>query len=198
MLRRIIRCLIFYAALGVLCFPFGRGLARTEFRPDAFPFASYFWEREGRIYARLRIREWQGLLPDVSRLFPGSVPRKELKGGGKPEERLRLLINESCVAEVTHLVLCVLGLWAIHILPGQGGVTLWLLYVLLGNLPYILIQRYNRPMMMRTLERLMCRKRTDAPPEQAGDEIPWSGEARDTCVSDDSPDSREWEETPER
>ena len=152
-LRRIIRCLIFYAVLGVLCFPFGRGLARTEFRPDAFPFASYFWEREGRIYARLRIREWQGLLPDVSRLFPGSVPRKELKGGEKPEDRLRLLINESCVAEVTHLVLCVLGLWAVHILPGQGGVTLWLLYVLLGNLPYILIQRYNRPMMMRTLER---------------------------------------------
>ncbi len=196
MLRRIARCFFFYGILGLLCFPFGRGLARSEFQPRAFPFAPFSWERGGRIYARLRIREWQGLLPDVSRLFPGLVPRKELKGGDRPQDRLRLLINESCVAELTHLLLCVLGLWAVHILPGKPGVLMWVLYVVFGNLPYIMIQRYNRPMLLKTLERLLARKSARASSEagaaeESGPETP---SFEESSPADPAPDP-EWDKT---
>ena len=52
MFRRILYCLIYYAVLGVFCFPFGRRLARIDFHADAFPFSSRRWERDGKVYDR--------------------------------------------------------------------------------------------------------------------------------------------------
>lgn len=156
--QKILCCLLFYAVMGLLCFPVGRRLSRLSFRADRFPFASRKWERDGRIYAALGIRDWQGAVPDMSRLFPAYMPEKKLDAGRlSDEEHLRVLVNESCVAELVHLLLCVFGLWTLRILPGRAGLTLWQLYVLLGNLPYIVIQRYNRPIMMRTLRRIEAR-----------------------------------------
>ena len=34
-------------------------------------------------------------------------------------------------------------------LPGRGAALAWLVWFLLGNLPFILIQRYNRPRLIR-------------------------------------------------
>ena len=41
------------------------------------------------------------------------------------------------------------GLGALWLWPGWGGVVLWLIWFLLANLPFLLIQRYNRPRLMR-------------------------------------------------
>lgn len=36
---------------------------------------------------------------------------------------------------------------------GRGGVIAVAVYILLGNIPYIIIQRYNRPRLMRLAAR---------------------------------------------
>ncbi len=147
---KLLACVASMAALGVLAFPVGRMYAKISFKADKFPLREYSFERETKIYSRLRVRQWQKLVPDVSRAFPKIVPRKELVD--EPScAKLRIMINETCVSEVTHIMLSVLGIAMMPLWPGTGGVILFAVYVLLGNLPYIIIQRYNRPRLAHLL-----------------------------------------------
>jgi len=61
------------------------------------------------------------------------------------------MIQETCVAEFVHLLLIFLGLGVLRLCPDAWGVILYALYVLLGNLPFVLIQRYNRPRLVHML-----------------------------------------------
>ena len=54
--------------------------------------------------------------------------------------------------------LSLLGLDMLWIWPGAGGITVTVIYILLGNLPFIIIQRYNRPRLQR-LYAMQQRKR---------------------------------------
>lgn len=48
------------------------------------------------------------------------------------------------MAEMIHVLLSLTGLGCLVIWQGIGGVLVTAVYILLGNLPFILIQRYNR------------------------------------------------------
>ena len=50
--------------------------------------------------------------------------------------------------------MALLWLW-----PGVGGIAVYAVYVLLGNVPFIMIQRYNRPRFARLLEAAKARER---------------------------------------
>ena len=82
-----------------------------------------------------------------------TVMRLETLGLSDPAavtaSQVELLVQETCVAEVVHTASILLGLGALWLWPGWGGVVLWLIWFLLANLPFILIQRYNRPRLMR-------------------------------------------------
>lgn len=142
---------VFYLALlGLLCFPLGRLLARISFSTERFPFRSYPMEQNGKLYEKLGIRSWQNKAPDISKLIPGVVPRKEIPK--RPDvQALRSMVNETCVAELTHVLLCAAGLALFWLWPGAGGTILYAVYVLAGNIPFIVIQRYNRPRLLRLL-----------------------------------------------
>ena len=60
----------------------------------------------------------------------------------------------SDLAETVHTMLNIAGLYVLKLWPGLGGVLLYLVYNLLGNLPFIIVQRYNRPRLMKMKERL--------------------------------------------
>lgn len=158
-MNHFIICVIYVALLGLLCFPFGRLLARISFSTERFPFRSYRIEQSGKLYEKLGIRRWQNKAPDISKLIPGIVPRKKIPK--RPDAKtLRSMINETCVAELTHVLLCLAGLGILKIWPGIGGVILYLAYLVLGNIPFILIQRYNRPRLIRLLRAAEERERS--------------------------------------
>lgn len=144
------KCMVYLALVSFACFLVGRLLPAEWFRADCFPFRTFLFEKEGRIYGKLHIRRWQNRLPDMSRILPGSMPPKRLESDYR--EKLPELIRETCVAELIHGILCILGLWCIKKWKGIGG---WILagLNLLGNAAYILIQRYNRPRLVRLLEK---------------------------------------------
>ncbi len=145
-------CAGYAAALGVLSFLAGRALPKTWFRYDRAPFRAFRWERDGRVYLRLGIHRWQNRVPDMSRFFPGLMPAKSM--AALPDQTgLLLMIRETCVAEAVHAFLCALGLYCLWLWPGAGGIAFYLVYALLGNLPFILIQRYNRPRLVHMYER---------------------------------------------
>lgn len=146
------RCLAYIALLGVLSFVLGRVLPKTWFRHERAPFRAFSWEKDGRIYLKLGISHWQNRVPDMSRIFPKLMPPKSLEKLPDQPGLLRM-IRETCVAEAVHVILCVLGLYCLRLWRGAGGVIFYLVYVALGNLPFILIQRYNRPRLVRMYRR---------------------------------------------
>ncbi len=149
----IVSCIVYVAFLGIISFLLGRILPKGWFSPTAFPYKLFKWERNGAIYDCLNIRKWQNLVPDMSKLFKRWMPPKKLNGLPNAEA-IELMLQETCIAEFTHGWLSLAGLACLWLWPGLGGIVVTVLYIFVGNLPYILIQRYNRPRLTKLLNKI--------------------------------------------
>ena len=150
------KCVLYLALSGSLSFLLGRFLPKRWFDGAAFPFHDWPFERQGNLYRRVYIHKWQSHLPDMSRVFRKWMPPKCLSGD-VTSAQVEVMVQETCIAEVIHVILCVTGLAMIWLWPGVGGFLCYLFGALLGNLPFIMVQRFNRPKLLRLME--MLRKR---------------------------------------
>ena len=148
--RKLSRCLIYLGAIGAVLFYIGRLLPGNWFHSDKFPFRCFAFEHGGRIYERVHIRRWKDKVPDMSKILPRVMLPKRLSWGVE-SERVARMIQETCIAELIHIILFVLGFGCVLIWEGWGGWVVALVYNLLGNVPFILIQRYNRPRLRRLM-----------------------------------------------
>ncbi len=148
-------CVLYLALVGVAFRHIGNALPRNRFHAERFPFRAYRWENGGACYLRLGIRWWKDKLPDMSRVCRDMYP-KVVDRAPNADNFVRL-IQESCVAECIHLALIVFSLPVLRIWPGRPGQIIYALYAL-GNLPFIMIQRYNRPRLQHALELLRSRQ----------------------------------------
>lgn len=154
-------CALYLAVTGIAAFLLGRLLPKQWFRGDAFPYRCS--PKEQKLFRALRVKEWQSRVPDMSRILPGLMPAKKL--AAETFSDLPRMIQETCVAELIHTLLSVTGFACLAIWPGLGGIAVTVVYILLGNLPFIIIQRYNRPRLERLLalqQRKQERKDTHA------------------------------------
>ena len=76
------------------------------------------------------------------------------------------MIEETCVAEFIHFLLILLGFYALRLWPGTGGAVFTAVYILLGNLPFLIIQRYNRPRLQKLLAAQQRRSRRNQKEQQ--------------------------------
>ena len=109
------------------------------------------FETGGRWYRRrLRIHRWKDRLPDAGDLFRGGVSKRHVPaydGSG-----LRLFVRETRRAELAHWwALCCGPLFALWNPP--LATALLVAYGVLVNLPFIVVQRYNRARTQLLLER---------------------------------------------
>ncbi len=146
-----LNCGIYLAVMGVVCLFTGRLLPGKLLNPENWYFRCYAFERGGKIYEKLGIKKWQSHVPDMSRVVPWLMPPKNLKGEFK--DRIPTMVRETCNAELNHWITSLVGLGCLWIWPGIGGVIVTLVDILVLNLPFILIQRYNRPRLMRLLKK---------------------------------------------
>lgn len=146
-LRFGIICLV----MGLLCFFIGESLPRKNFDYRAFPYKPFAWEKGGSVYLKLNINLWKDKVPDMSRYIPHTF-RKKLTVMRSPEH-IEGLIRETCVAELVHVVLILLSPIFLVLLPKGWNWICMLAYDLAGNVPFIIIQRYNRPRLVILLER---------------------------------------------
>lgn len=135
-------CLFYLATLGIVSFFLGRLFAFFRFDPQRFPFLTYPFEK--KLYQKLRVRRWQAKVPDMSRIAGKLMPRKNLDGDF--HARLDDMVKETCIAELIHAILCPAGFGCVFLWHGAPGWCVSFLYFF-GNIPFILIQRYNRPML---------------------------------------------------
>lgn len=136
--------------VGSIAFLGGELLPRKNFDFTAFPFRPYRWEKEGRIYEKIGIRKWKDHVPDMSK-YVKTMFAKSIVSPRDPEYTRRLIL-ETCVAELTHEVLMLISPIFTQYMTGLYGEIAMLIYAA-GNLPFILIQRYNRPRLIQLMEK---------------------------------------------
>ena len=148
------QCLGYIAVTGLLSFLIGRLLPKAWPRPSGL-FRCFAFERNGRLYDKLGVRHWHKRVPDMSKIFPFLIPKKRLCAKCGPT--LPRMIRETCVAELVHWVLCFTGLFCLYLWPGWGGIVISILNAV-GNLLFVIIQRYNRPRLIRLNNKLNHQK----------------------------------------
>lgn len=152
---RFVWCAVTLMLVGIFVNPLGNALPRRWFHADRFPYKCYEWEREGKVYQRIAIQKWKDVVPDMSRINPRMVSKR--LGALPTAAQVERLVQETCVAEFTHwalifaspLILCFRRPWC----P-----LMMLADILLFNLPFVLIQRYNRPQLVKLMTRLRARE----------------------------------------
>ena len=140
-------CIRYLAFTGLLSFLLGRLLPKGLFHADRFPYRPRAFERQGQIYKKIGVHRWQNRLPDMSRLFPRLMPAKSVTTLYRAG--LERMLQETCVAEFIHALLMLTGLHCLRLWPGLGGGCMAAANALLFNLPFVIIQRYNRPRLLR-------------------------------------------------
>ena len=151
-----IKCVVYLIVLGLLFFLIGRLMSKMPLPVNCKLFQSMNFENEGRIYNKLKVKEWKGRVPDMSRILPSVMPSKRVSINDVVST-LVLLLKETCIAEITHELLCFFGFACTFIWRGLGGFCISVIYML-GNLPYIIIQRYNRPKLRKLLRHVRARE----------------------------------------
>lgn len=105
-----------------------------------------------RIYERrLGIRMWKPWIPDAGDALPGGVSKASL--ARRDPLALQRLSLETRRAELVHWALWPAWMVTVLWLP-PSGVLINLVFATLFNLPCLLLQRYNRLRLGRTLRRL--------------------------------------------
>lgn len=128
------------------------------------------WERNGKIYDSVfRIRRWKDYIPSVS-----AFDKKELASSPDAGYLSRFVL-ESVRAELCHILAIIAGLAICLLTPAAADIRI-LLWMATVNFPCIMIQRYNRPRLMRILNR----PRQDG---TSGLELFWIGEKPDDLRS---------------
>lgn len=126
-------------------------LQAERFDPASWLFRGRGWEHGGRIYERLlRVQRWKSRLPDGAALFKRGFRKKRFTS--RDPAYLRRFVRETCRGELAHWsAIAAAPLFFLWNPPHLGAVMI--LYALLANLPFIVVQRYNRFRLEGILER---------------------------------------------
>ena len=154
-LREIGAFLAFIVVLGIISHVLGEAIPRDAVRFDKFPYAPNKWENGGYFYKKLRIEAWKRALPDKSR-YMRTMVRKSIEDN-RSSEHLKCLIEETCVAELVHWLLLLVGQLLRLFSESAVGVVASILYSL-SNVPFIMIQRYNRPRLVALYQKTLVRE----------------------------------------
>ena len=122
-------------------------LPQRTFNPTHRRYRAFRWEREGDFYRDvLKIDHWKDHLPCLD--GRNHFSKKTLTG--RRPDYLEQFVIETCRAESNHVT----AILSVVVMRVWTPFDLWLVCFVLaivGNVPFICIQRYNRPRLQRTL-----------------------------------------------
>lgn len=117
-----------------------------------FLYRAHRWEKNGEIYKQIfKVDKWKTYLPESSSLIKGSYNKKKIDNFSK--DSLDKFLLESCRAEMTHW-LGILPFWIFGLFTPARVVGYMFIYAMAVNLPCIIVQRYNRPRIIKLLAKL--------------------------------------------
>ena len=120
--------------------------------------------------------KWKTRLPDASliitKILPGFMPRKRLDD----EKKIPILIRE------THVAAAILGFGCVFLWNGVGGWIMSILFLLI-NIPFIIMQRFNRPRLIAA-DMMLKRRNGNAPESVCGNEAPTEENFERSCTAE--------------
>lgn len=123
-------------------------LDAQKIHTSAWLFRERRWELGGRVYEALFVKTWKDHLPDAGPWFKGGFRKGNLSS--RSTDFLNKFVLETCRGELSHwLVMFSAPLFFFWNRPWVGG--LMVAYAVLGNIPCIIVQRYNRIRLARLL-----------------------------------------------
>lgn len=126
------------------------------------------WEKDGSIYQRIfKIKNWKPIVWDAGRVFQKDF-KKDHVDATNPRS-LERWIMETCRAEWCHWVTFILIIPLFSFNP-PGMSFFWLIYDSVLNITSIIVQRYNRPRLVKMLDsvkRITARKKAASAPRPA-------------------------------
>ena len=109
------------------------------------------WEKGGSFYQKkFRIKKWKDRLPELADFIKTIFPKRHIRDYG--EATLDTYMVECCRAELTHWLIILSTLFFPIFTPPLIALFIFLLSCIL-NLPFIMIQRYNRPRLRMLMKR---------------------------------------------
>lgn len=130
-----------------------RIVPKKIFNPDSKLFRVK--PKENRLYEKLKIKRWKAKVPEAGKI---SGFKKDKLYDPKNPEYLRKFLVESCIAEAIHSLSICWGIVSLLLIPKKLilplGIPLMLFNVFVHIFP-VMIQRYIRPKLMRTLNHVM-------------------------------------------
>lgn len=133
-------------------------LPKAFFNPDKKMYQPHAWEHNGRFYSDvLKMNTWKDLLPQ--HIGKDGFSKDHLDDISL--EYLDEFIMETCRAEWNHTMNCLFAV-VLLLLNGLAMALILTFLLLLGNLPFALIQRYNRFRLQRLRESLQRRMEREA------------------------------------
>jgi glycosyl-4,4'-diaponeurosporenoate acyltransferase len=106
------------------------------------------FEDGGRLYERLAVRRWKDRLPEAGALFAGGMSKRALPESD--EGGVARFVEETRRGELAHWW-SLLGLPFFALWNPPAGVALMGLYGVAVNLPFIVVQRFNRGRAQRVM-----------------------------------------------
>ena len=107
------------------------------------------WFREKRfekkLYNLLRVRKWKKYIPTYS---PDTFDTNK--------KTVKEIVGATCQSEIVHEIIMVLSLLPIAVIPFLGGAAAIFITSFLSMLidfVFVILQRYNRPKLLRVMER---------------------------------------------
>lgn len=101
------------------------------------------WERP--LYERLRTKRWKDRLPEAGALFRGGVSKRHVR-----RSSIGRFVIETRRAELGHWLAMLGGPVSVLWNPLAGDVAM-VAYGVLVNLPFVVVQRYNRARALRVI-----------------------------------------------
>lgn len=143
---------IVWPLLQVLAALIALAIPDRAYNPNAFFYRSHRFEKEGEIYNRFfAVRKWKHLLPDGGGILKKRGFRKKKLQNFSKDNLERFLI-ESARGELTHW-LAIFPFWIFGFFAPAYMIPIMLAYALIVNLPCIIAQRFNRPRIIKILNR---------------------------------------------
>ena len=100
---------------------------------------------ENKLYKMIRVRKWKKYLPTYD---PDTFDANQ--------KTVKELIGATCQAEIVHEVIMVFSLLPIVFIPLLGGAAAMIItsvFSMLIDALFVILQRYNRPKLLRVMER---------------------------------------------
>lgn len=134
-------------------------LPRRLIQPTRHIYQVRQWEKDGAIYQKwFNIKKWKPIVWDAGKFFQKDFSKDHVDP--KNPKNLERWIIETCRAEWCHWVTFFFILPLFSFNP-SGLMYFWFLYDATLNIVPIIVQRYNRPRLMRLLERINPIPQTD-------------------------------------